>query len=270
MKTKIINSQGKEGKEIDLPSLFSGKVREDLAQKYYELLRHEKKHVYGSSPLAGKMFSALGKVGHRRHKFRSHYGRGISRVPRKVFWRRGTQFYWEGAGISSTKGGRRAHPPKPVKRKKKINKKEKIIAMKSVLASTINPEFVKKRYSSLEDKEIKKLPVVVDNKLLDMKTKEFFQSLEKILGDLYDISKKKIRKVAGKGKRRTGKKRKSAGLLLVIGNEEKSKVKKGVDVRKVLDLDVDDLWPLGRLTLYTEKAIEDLKELFNKQKGDKK
>ena len=39
-------------------------------------------------------------------------------------WRRSTQFYWIGAEVSSTRGGRRADPPKGLGVYKKINRNE--------------------------------------------------------------------------------------------------------------------------------------------------
>ena len=39
MKTKVLNTQGEKKKEIDLPICFSGKIREDISQKYVETLK---------------------------------------------------------------------------------------------------------------------------------------------------------------------------------------------------------------------------------------
>jgi hypothetical protein len=59
-----------------------------------------------------------------------------------------------------------------------------------------------------------------------------------------------------------GRKYKSnAGLLLVVGNEEKIKTNL-VEVKMTKNLNVTDLAKggVGRLTLYTEKAISELGE----------
>jgi len=39
--------------------------------------------------------SASGKIRHKRHSWKVSYGHGMSRIPRKIFWRRGTNFSWK-------------------------------------------------------------------------------------------------------------------------------------------------------------------------------
>ena len=206
-------------------------------------------------------------------KWKTAYGKGISRVPIKIFWRRGTQFYWQAATIASVRGGRRAHPPKILSmlRIKKVNKKEKNLAFSSALALTSCVDELKKKYRTL-DKEIKiKLPMVVEDKILDLKTKEFFSALKKILQDsaLIEIAiqKKSIR--AGKGKMRGRKYKKSAGMLFVVGKDEGKKIK-GVEIKKVSQLSISDLASNGaRLTMFTEKAIKDIEERIKGKKESK-
>ena len=91
MKTIVFDIQGKKAKEIGLPKFFSEKVREDIISKVLE--SRKVKQPYSPSPVAGKQYSSRGKIKHRRHVWGTHYGRGISRVPRKTMWRRGTQFF---------------------------------------------------------------------------------------------------------------------------------------------------------------------------------
>jgi len=259
-KAKVLSKTGQELKEIDLPSWFSGEVRADLCQKYLEISK--KMQPYGPFEWAGKLHSASGILSHARRKWKTAAGHGISRVPRKIMWRRGDQFYWIGASISSTRGGRRVHAPKPehFMVEKKMNKKEKALAIKSALIATTKEEWLKKRYKTLENKKIdKKLPIVIDESMLKLKAKDFLKTLEKIFGELTEIAmqKKKIR--GGRGKRR-GKYKKTAGLLLIIGRNENAKIK-GVEVRKVNRIEIKDLFPLGRLAIYTENAIKELKNL---------
>ena len=97
------------------------------------------------------------------------------------------------------------------------------------------------------------------------KTKELILSLKSILGEtLFEtgLQKKKIR--SGKGKLRGRKYKKSAGLLIVIGNSEKLN-SNSFEIRNVKELNITDLCNggLGRLTLYTEKAIKELGERIN-------
>ncbi len=269
MKIPILDIDGKKKGEIET-TIFDGEIRQDLIQKVVEA--EKKKQPYSPSNLAGKQASASGKIRHGRRVWKSAAGRGISRIPRKIFWRRGNHFYWQGATVSSARGGRRTHPPKILSmiKVKKINKKEKRKAFLSALALTASIEQLKKKYKSLEDKEVKiKLPVVIENKILSLKTKDFFKVLKKILKELTKVAiqKKSIR--AGKGKMRGRKYKKTAGLLLVIGKNEEKKIK-GIEVKKASQLSVSDLASNGaRLTAYTEEAIKELEDRIKKEKNRK-
>ncbi|MEM3405658.1 MAG: 50S ribosomal protein L4 [Candidatus Pacearchaeota archaeon] len=264
MKTKLINKKGELEGEINLPNFFSFPIREDICQKYFHSLVYIQPHAPYKE--AGKRHSASGIIRRARHKWKTSYGREMSRTPRKILWRRGSQFYWIGAEVANTRGGRRAHPTKieHFLVKKKINKKEKEIALKSALAATASLEKIKERYEKLKDINLKiNLPVVIKSDVLELKTKDFFKLLEKVFKELKDIAiqKKKIR--AGKGKLRSRKYKKNSGVLLILGKNEKFKIK-GIEVVKVNELNIKNLWPLGRLTIYTENSLKELKERFEK------
>ena len=49
----------------------------------------------------------------------------------------------------------------------------------------------------------------------------------------------------------------NAGLLLVKSEKEKISLK-GVDVVNAKDVTIADLYPLGRLTIYTEQSLKEL------------
>ncbi|MCL6500872.1 MAG: hypothetical protein K6T16_02460, partial [Candidatus Pacearchaeota archaeon] len=102
-KVKIIGSDGQWGKEIELPEVFSKNIREDILHKVYEATKTWQ--PYGAYVLAGKEVSASSKESHRRRKYKTLYGAGISRIPRKIHSRRGEHFYWRGAYIPGTVGG---------------------------------------------------------------------------------------------------------------------------------------------------------------------
>ncbi len=261
MKTNLLNIEGKKVKEINLPGCFSSEIRKDIVAKVLEAKK--RKQPYSPSLVAGKQHSASGIIRHRRHVWKTHYGQGISRIPRKIISAKGDRFNWIGAEISSTVGGRRAHPPKIISmlQIKKINKKEMKIAMCSALSATANEKRIIKKYGTIEKLD-KELPLVVESKIITLKTKEFLSNLQKILGDkLYTIAIKKKSIRAGKGKMRGRKYKSNAGLLIVVGKNEKLKtnVCEAVNVNK---LNVTDLanGGLGRLTLYTEEAIKNLGE----------
>lgn len=266
MKTKIISKSGNLGKEIELPSWFSDTIRGDLCQKYFEISKRIQ--PYGADPFAGKRYSASGILKHARHQWKTAYGHGISRVPRKILWRRGDQFYWVGATVSGTRGGRRPHAPRPIHFMTvgRMNKKESVIALKSALASTGQEKCILTRYNSLQGKKLNvKLPVVIESDALNLKAKDLLNLLGNVFKEVSGIVFQEKVKRAGKGKRRKGQFKTTAGLLLIIGKEEKVNVS-GIATKKVNEIEMKDVYPLGRLAAFTEKAVEELKNLGSKAK----
>lgn len=264
MKTQIFTSSGKKGKEIELPRFFSAPVRKDILSKVLEA----KKTIqpYGPSPMAGKQHAASGKIVHRRHVWRSGYGRGMSRVPRKITVTRGSQFNWEAAEIPFARGGRRAHPPKPASHIniKKINKKELNLAFISALSATANEKEIANKYQTIDENDLKNIPFIIESKITELKTKDFVKTLNKILGEKLSkvaFRNRNIRK--GKGKLRGRKYKINAGALLVIGKNEKAKFNI-IEIKNAENLSINDLarGGPGRIVIYTEKAIENLKEKF--------
>src|SRR3989338_8802274 len=261
MKTKILDINGQAKKTIELPKFFESEIREDLVAKVLEARKRQQ--PYAPSPVAGKQHSAKGKIVHRRHVWRSGYGRGQSRVPRKIFSQKGTKFNWAAAEVPQARGGMRAHPPKILHflKELKINKKENKIAFESALSATANKKFIEKKYERVKNFN-KEIPFVVESEILNLKTKPFFESLKRILGEeLFSIAviKKSIR--SGKGKLRGRKYKSNAGLLIVMGEKEKIKTN-NFDALQAKTLNTTALarGGLGRLTIYTEQAVKELEE----------
>ena len=267
MKAKIIDLNGKKTKEVELPKFFSEKIREDIVAKVLEAKKSQQ--PYAPSLVAGKQHSSSGKIVHRRHVWRSGYGRGISRIPRKILSEKGSQFNWVGAEVSSTRGGRRAHPPKVIARinTKKINKKESKIALFSALSATADKNWVALKYQNLSLGDITELPLIVVSNITSLKTKELISSLRKILGGaLFNVGfrKKKIR--SGKGKQRGRRYKKNEGLLIVLGENEKISASI-FKTKSVKNLGIEDLAKggLGKLVVYTEQAIKELHNKFSNE-----
>lgn len=260
MKANILTIDGKKKSQIDLPKCFSEKIRKDLIQKIIETKKV--KQPYAPNPVAGRQSSASGKIIHKRHVWKSQYGRGMSRVPRKALSRKGSQFNWVGAISPNTRGGSRAHPPKAVSmiNDNKINKKELRLALRSAISATIIPKLVSEKYLTLQKEKIQ-VPFIVESKLTSLKAKELNLSLKAILGNVFETAKKKKAIRAGKGKLRGRKYKKSLGMLIVLGDKEKLK-SKSYDIVNVNKLSVIDLanGGVGRLTIYTEEAIKELGE----------
>jgi len=262
MKAQILDITGKKSKDVTLPECFNEVVRTDLIQKIVEAKK--RKQPYGPSPVAGNQQSASGLIIHKRKVWKSGYGRGMSRVPRKVMSRKGSQFHWVAATAPNTRGGRKAHSPKVISMMglDSINKKELKLALKSALSATVQADFITKRYATLEDTKITNLPLIVESKFAELKTKDMNSSLKSILGEeLFSVAIKKKSVRAGLGKLRGRKYKSNAGLLLVTGKDEKVKTK-SFEVQNTAKLGVTDLAKggPGRLTLYTETAIKELGE----------
>tara|TARA_Y100000310_G_scaffold270873_1_gene284911 strand:- start:450 stop:1199 length:750 start_codon:yes stop_codon:yes gene_type:complete len=248
MKVKLLDKAGKVKKEIELPKNFAVKIRNDVLQKVFEVQKGFLKSAYGAMEGAGAGYSASGILKHKRHDWKSSYGRGISRVPRKIFSRHGASFNWQAATVASTRGGRKPTAPKSEKNLfKKVNKKEFLLAMNSAFAGTLE-----------------KGSYVFDAGILELKSKDFFAVLKNVFADDFVkvLKKKSVR--AGKGKMRGRKYKSNAGLLFVIGSGEKMK-RKGIDVVNVNDLVIRDLAPsgaAGRFACYTEDSIKEIGERF--------
>jgi large subunit ribosomal protein L4e len=261
MKAQLYSSNGEKKSQIDLPKIFSIRIREDIVKKYYEADKFI--HPYGPFTFAGLRQSASGTISHQRHDWKGHYGRGISRAPRKTMWRRGTQFFWVGANVPGARGGRQAHPPKGIGVEKKINKKEIKIAMHSAFAATAHKDLVIRRYSTLSN--IEHVPFVIEH--LPAKTKELNHLIKNIFGQHANLAFKNKEARAGKGSMRGRRYKSNAGVLILIGENEKVKLS-GFDIKNVGDVSIADLWPLGRLTIFTQNALEELSK-EKKQEGKK-
>ncbi|MEK6914164.1 MAG: 50S ribosomal protein L4 [Nanoarchaeota archaeon] len=263
MKLQILNKEGNKIKEKET-ELFEEPIRIDIISKVIEAEKF--KHPYSNKYLAGMNRSASGNVRHKRHSWKSDRGRGLARIPKKAFWRRGTQFSWEGAIVPSTRGGRRAHPPKGYPNIKKINKKELNKALLSSLSYISNSKELEKKYSSIDKVNIK-LPLIIEDNILNLKTKEFFSNLKKVLGNLYEVAIKEKSIRSGVGKRRGRKYKENAGMLFVVSSKE-NKEFNGLDFVKANELRVSDLASGGaRLTLFSEKAIEELESILKNKKN---
>jgi len=260
LKAVLKNLEGQALKELPLPEALLQPVREDLIKKAVLAIQSHKRQPYGAFEDAGQ---ASAKLSRRRRDYKTAYGYGISRVPRKILSRRGSQFYWVGAFAPGTVGGRRAHPPKPEKKFAwKLNKKERIKALLSALSASFNPEVVKLRGHKLP--EHYPLIVVDDFESIE-KTSQALKVL-KALGFEQELERASVKKIrAGKGKLR-GRRYKVKKSLLVVLSKPCPVMKalqniQGVDVCLLQNLNTELLAPgchAGRIILLTESAFKDL------------
>ena len=266
MKANIYNIQGNKSGNIDLPEQFNENVREDLIQRAFLSIRANKRQSYGAYPHAGERVSA--KLSRRRRKYKTSYGKAMSRVPRKTVWKRGRQFGWVGAFAPGMYKGRRANPPKGSKiHKEKINIKERRKAIRSALTAVVNEKYVRER-----GHQFREVPLILDNDIYNLKKTSELRNLLIKLGleqEIERIQNKKVR--AGQGSKRGRKYKIRKGPLFVIGKNSPIvkilKSMKGFDCTLIDNINVELLAPggvPGRLTLFTKDAINLLndKKLF--------
>ncbi|MDD9953986.1 MAG: 50S ribosomal protein L4 [Candidatus Woesearchaeota archaeon] len=256
---KVMTAE-KEAGSVSLPPQFSEPVRNDLIQRAVLALQSKKRQPYGSYGNAGLRHST--RISKRRSDYRTSYGKGISRVPRKILTRRGTQMYWVGAEAPGTVGGRRAHPPKPYKNwEQKINQKENRKAIRSAMAATVDKELVVARGHKIPEN----FPFALDNSFEKIaKTNELTKALEQLgfAAELLRGANRKIR--AGKGTMRNRKYKQAKTFLFVVSSREAALMQAamnvpGADVVSVEALNAELLAPgthPGRLTLYTQAALD--------------
>ncbi len=256
----VLSIKGEKSGTITLPDQFSEDYRPEIIKRAFKAQNSNKLQPYGASPLAGKLYTVY--LRKRRRKYRSAYGKGRSRGPKKVLWRRGSQFSFVGAFAPFTVGGRRAHPPKAEKAlTEKVNQKERRLAIRSALSATISKDIVSKKH---DISGVKNLPIILDNDFEKSKKTKDIVSILNTLGlekELQRVKEKKVR--AGKGKMRGRKYRTKVGPLIVVAGkcalQSAAKNIPGIDIVQAKNLNIGLLAPgshAGRLTLYTKSAVE--------------
>ncbi|WP_418282514.1 50S ribosomal protein L4 [Halorubrum sp. DTA98] len=235
---------GDEG-SIELPDVFETAFRPDLIGRAVSAAQANRKQAYGADEFAGLRTPA--------ESFGS--GRGLAHVPRSENVAR---------RVPHAVSGRRAHPPKAEKdQTKKLNDKERQLAIRSAIAATADPDVVAERGHAFDDDV--ELPLVVSDEFEEVvKTQDALAFLEAV-GVADDIERaeegRSVR--SGRGKTR-GRKYSQPKSVLVVTSEEPSRAARnlaGVDVATASEVNAEDLAPgahPGRLTLWTESAIEEV------------
>jgi large subunit ribosomal protein L4e len=261
-KLKIFTKENSEAGSIELPQQFSEEVRTDLIARSIFAIQAANRQPYGGFGDAGMRASA--KLSRRRRDYRGSYGKGISRVPRKIMTRRGRNMSWVGAVSPGTVGGRRAHPPKPFSQwDQKVNVVENRKAIRSALAATMHKETVSARGHLVPPA----FPFLIDNDFESIvKTSDLEAALVK-LGFGQELERAGVKRIrAGRGKSRGRRYKTPTSILFVVANDSLPLVKAvsnlpGAEVVAVHRVNAELLAPgthAGRLTLYTKAAVERL------------
>ena len=257
MKADVLSLDGKKQKDISLPTQFDEEYRPDVIKRAVIAIQANKRQAYGAKQEAGERASA--RLSRRRRHYRGSYGKGISRIQRKVMSRRGAHINMVGAFTPGTRGGRKSHPPKASKIwEQKVNVKERRLAIRSAIAATAKKEIVELRAT------FSKVPIIIVDSLESLaKTKDVEALLLKLGMELEVARIKKTKMRAGRGKARGRRyKHKSSVLFVVSGKcklQNAAKNLRGIDVSPVESLNAELLAPgavAGRLTVWSEKAIE--------------
>ncbi len=265
MKIPVLDKTAKEVSKKDLPVQFNEAIRLDLITRAVLTVQANSRQPYGSDPNAGMMVSA--KLSRRRRDYKGAYGIGIARSPRKIMSHRGTRFNWVGALAPNTVGGRRAHAPKADRIwDKKLNIKERRFALRSALSATMQKDIVKTRGHILP----KEFPFLLSNDVENIKkTKDVILLLETLgFKEELDRTKDKIHR-AGKGKNRGRPYKIKKSVLFVVSKKcdlnKAAENVSGVEIVTPEHLNAELLAPgcaIGRLTLYTEGAIDLIAKKF--------
>jgi large subunit ribosomal protein L4e len=255
MKAAVRGIDGKEAGSIELPIVFDTPYRPEVIHKVYVNVESHGYQRQGRYPAAGENVSAESR----------NTGLGIARLARA----RGEGFPRAGqaAGVAGVRHGRVAHPPESWKNiYKKINQKEKQLGLCSAIAATASRDLVESRGHKIS-KEVK-LPIIVSNDIESIaKAKDLKNTLTALgLGD--DLARAEVKKSrTGTARRRGRKSRTGTSALVVVGNDAKPigiTSLPGVAVKAVKEISVLDLAPGSkpiRLTIFSQNAIEQLKEL---------
>ncbi len=246
MQATVYTLDGDADGEIDLPAAFETPYRPDLIRRAVLAAQANSKQDYGADKYAGMRTPA--------ESFGS--GRGMAHVPREG---------GRGRRVPQTVGGRPAHPPKAeTDRSVDINDKERQKAIRSAIAATADPAVVRERGHQFDDEL--ELPLVVSDEFEKLeKTKEAVEVVE-ALGIAADIERADERTVrAGQGKTRGRKYRRPTSVLFVTSEEPSRAARNlaGASVTTAQNLNAEDLAPgthPGRLTVWTESAIEEVSE----------
>ncbi len=262
-KINVLDLEGKTKEKIDLPEVFSTEYRSDLIRRAVLAAQANRRQRYGNERRAGEKTSAHYHGLTHLDPDQKMMGREMARLPRE---HGDTARFMRARLVANVVGGRRAHPPK-VERiwNKKINRKERLLAIKSAIAATGNKEAVSERSHVFDFN----LPLVVVDDIESIgKIKELKEFMKKIgmEKELERVSKRKLR--SGKGKLRRGKHKNKIGPLIIVkkdrGLGKASRNVPGLDMVTLNRLNAETLSPGAhgiRLAVWSKSAIEGLSKV---------
>ncbi|EMA53126.1 MULTISPECIES: 50S ribosomal protein L4 [Halococcus] len=245
--TTVYDTDGTEAGDVELPDVFETPHRPELIGRAVRTAQANRAQPYGADDYAGMRTPA--------ESFGS--GRGMAHVPRSN---------GQGRRVPQTVGGRPAHPPKEENdRSIKLNDNERKLATRSAIAATADAERVSERGHEVAEFD-GELPIVVDDEFEELVKTQDVVSLLESLGVHGDIERAEDRTVrAGRGTTRGRKYKRPTSILFVTSGEPSRAARNlaGADVATASEVNTEDLAPgtqSGRLTIWTESAIEEVED----------
>lgn len=257
VEAQVYDLEGKPKEKITLPVVFKTAIRPDVIKRAVLAQQSHGLQPQGRDIMAGKRTSAVTRG----------TGLHLARLPRV---KGGGPTAGQGAFAPSAVGGRTTHPPKAEKRiYKRINKKERLLAIRSAIAATADKSLVA-AHGHITD-NVPALPLIVTDTIQEMSKADEAKAVFEKLGLTSDLvrveNSRKIR--AGKGTGRGRRWRHGVGPLCVIdvdkGIRKAVRNFRGVDVIEVDKINAELLAPgasPGRLTVWTTSAIKKLGTQF--------
>lgn len=258
---EVYNTDGKPRESMDFPSVFSTPLRPDVILKAVVALHSRRYQPKGRNPMAGKRTSAQ-SLG---------VGKDLARVPRV----KGDRYprASQAAFAPSTVKGRLTHAPSPQRKlAKRLNTKERMLALWSAVAATGSKNLVASRGHEIN--KVVSIPLVVSDDFQKLKTTTEAKNVLQGLGVWEDVARARegVKIRAGRGRVRGRRIKCPRGPLLVVSKDEgigkAARNLTGVDVVEVSSLNVEDLAPgthPGRLTVWTKSALEFVEGRFAKR-----
>jgi len=252
MKVPVLSLTSEKVDEVDLPEVFNTPVNPNVIKRAVIAQQSHSFQPQGRDPMAGKRNTALSRG----------TGHGQARLPRLK------QSGKADFAVQAV-GGHLSTPPKAEKVIiKRINKKEKRLAIRSGIAATANKELIASRGHSVTG--VTQLPLVLDDALEGVKKTKEVQDLFSKLGILPDVERADRNKIrAGRGKMRGRGKKTGKGPLIVIsedrGVSKAARNLPGVDVTILRNLNAELLAPgahPGRLVVWAKSAFTAIDETW--------
>jgi large subunit ribosomal protein L4e len=252
MKVPVLSLENEKIDEIDLPKVFDTPIKPEVIRRAVIAQQSHDFQPQGRDPLAGKRNTALSRG----------TGHGQARLPRLK------QSGKADFAVQAV-GGHQSTPPMSQKvTVKRINKKERRLAIRSGIAASADMKIVAARGHNIAD--VTQLPLVLDDTLEDVqKTKEVEDIFTKIgvWADVERANRKGTR--AGRGNMRGRGKKIGKGPLIII-SEDKGITKAarnlpGVDVTVLRNLNAELLAPganPGRLVVWAKSAFAAVDETW--------